>query len=82
VLQHLNQKDKGYRVVDTHAGAGAYALGSRHAQLHREYAGGIGRLWGRDDLPPAVPTTSTRCAPSTARARCASTRGHPSWRGS
>jgi len=54
VLQHLNQKDKGYRVVDTHAGAGAYALGGRHAQLHREYAGGIGRLWGRDDLPPAV----------------------------
>ncbi len=54
VLQHLNQKDKGYRVVDTHAGAGAYALGGRHAQQHREFDSGIAQLWGRDDLPPLV----------------------------
>ena len=54
VLQHLNQKDKGYRVVDTHAGAGAYALSGRHAQMHREFDGGIARLWPRDDLPALV----------------------------
>lgn len=54
VLQHLNQKDKGYRVIDTHAGAGAYALRGRHAQQHREHDGGIARLWGRTDLPRAV----------------------------
>ena len=54
VLQHLNQKEKGYRVVDTHAGAGAYALGGRHAQTKREYESGIARLWGRDDLPAPV----------------------------
>lgn len=54
VLQHLNRKEKGYRVIDTHAGAGAYALGGRQAQLHREFDTGIARLWGRDDLPPAV----------------------------
>jgi 23S rRNA (adenine2030-N6)-methyltransferase len=54
LLQHLNHKDKAYRVVDTHAGAGAYALGGRHAQLHREFDGGIAQLWGRDDLPPLV----------------------------
>ena len=54
VLQHMNLKDKGYRVVDTHAGAGAYALGGRHAQQHREFDRGIGRLWARDDLPPPV----------------------------
>lgn len=54
VLQHLNQKDKGYRVVDTHAGAGAYALGGRQARLHREFEQGIGALWGREDLPPGV----------------------------
>ena len=28
VLRHMNQKDKGYRVVDTHAGAGGYSLDS------------------------------------------------------
>ena len=54
VLQHLNQKEKGYRVVDTHAGAGGYALGGRHAQTRREFDSGIGRLWGRDDLPAPV----------------------------
>ncbi|GAB4117228.1 MAG: 23S rRNA (adenine(2030)-N(6))-methyltransferase RlmJ [Rubrivivax sp.] len=54
VLRHLNQKDKGYRVVDTHAGAGGYSLEGAHAHKHDEFAGGIGRLWGRDDLPPAV----------------------------
>jgi 23S rRNA (adenine2030-N6)-methyltransferase len=54
VLQHLNRKDKGYRAIDTHAGAGAYALGGRQAQQHREFDTGIGRLWGRDDLPEAV----------------------------
>ena len=54
VLQHMNLKDKGYRVIDTHAGAGAYALGGRHAQLHREFDSGIGRLWARNDLPPVL----------------------------
>jgi 23S rRNA (adenine2030-N6)-methyltransferase len=54
VLQHMNLKDKGYRVVDTHAGAGAYALGGRHAQQRREFDTGIARLWARDDLPPLV----------------------------
>lgn len=54
VLQHLNLKEKGYRVVDTHAGAGAYALGGRQARHTREFDSGVTRLWGRDDLPPAV----------------------------
>lgn len=50
----MNLKDKGYRVVDTHAGAGTYALGGRHAQTRREFDSGIARLWERDDLPAAV----------------------------
>jgi 23S rRNA (adenine2030-N6)-methyltransferase len=54
VLAHMNQKDKGYRFVDTHAGAGGYALGGRPAQKTAEFAEGIGRLWGREDVPPAV----------------------------
>jgi 23S rRNA (adenine2030-N6)-methyltransferase len=31
-----------------------YALDSEHATKLGEYKGGIGRLWERDDLPPAV----------------------------
>lgn len=54
VLRHMGEKDKPYTLVDTHAGAGGYALGGRHAQKKGEYRDGIGRLWGRADLPPAL----------------------------
>src|SRR6476619_5633978 len=54
VLRYMNQKDKPYRLVDTHAGAGGYSLEGRYAQKKGEYEQGIGRLWERDDLPPAV----------------------------
>ena len=52
LLQHLNLKDKGWRYVDTHAGAGGYALDSPYAQKRSEAADGIARLWSREDLPP------------------------------
>jgi 23S rRNA (adenine2030-N6)-methyltransferase len=54
VLRYMNQKDKPYRLVDTHAGAGGYSLEGRYAQKKGEFEQGIGRLWNRDDLPPAV----------------------------
>jgi 23S rRNA (adenine2030-N6)-methyltransferase len=54
VLHHLNAKDKGWRCIDTHAGAGGYALDGEHALRKAEFAHGIGRLWGRRDLPPAL----------------------------
>jgi 23S rRNA (adenine2030-N6)-methyltransferase len=54
VLEHLTAKDKPACYIDTHAGAGRYALGSAYAQQNREFESGIGRLWGRDDLPEAV----------------------------
>lgn len=58
VLRYLNQKDKPYRLVDTHAGAGGYSLEGRYAQKKNEYVEGIGRLWEKekngDDLPEAV----------------------------
>jgi len=54
VLQHMNQKDKGWRYVDTHAGAGGYSLQGDYAQKKAEFAQGIGKLWGRDDLPEAL----------------------------
>jgi 23S rRNA (adenine2030-N6)-methyltransferase len=54
LLRHLNEKDKGWRYVDTHAGAGGYSLDSDYAHKRGEFEQGIGRLWGRDDLPPLV----------------------------
>ncbi|RQP24233.1 23S rRNA (adenine(2030)-N(6))-methyltransferase RlmJ [Piscinibacter terrae] len=54
VLRYMNQKDKPYRLVDTHAGAGGYSLEGRYAQKKGEFEQGIGRLWERDDLPEAV----------------------------
>ena len=54
VLQHMNLKDKGWRYVDTHAGAGGYSLQGDYAQKKAEFAQGIGKLWERDDLPEAL----------------------------
>ena len=51
VLGHLNAKDKAWRLVDTHAGAGAYALHADHAQKHAEYKQGIAKLWQVHALP-------------------------------
>ena len=50
-LDHLRQKPGPLELIDTHAGAGLYALDSDWAQKTREYDGGIGRLWQADGLP-------------------------------
>ncbi|MBK7901273.1 MAG: 23S rRNA (adenine(2030)-N(6))-methyltransferase RlmJ [Azonexus sp.] len=50
-LAHLNRKEGAYWVVDTHAGAGQYDLRGPQAEKLGEFRDGIGRLWGRDDLP-------------------------------
>jgi 23S rRNA (adenine2030-N6)-methyltransferase len=57
LLAHLNEKDKGWRYVDTHAGAGGYSLQGGYALRKREFDGGIARLMReppRTDLPAAV----------------------------
>ena len=54
VLRYMNRKDKPYRLIDTHAGAGGYSLEGPYAQKKGEYLQGVARLWARDDLPPAV----------------------------
>lgn len=51
LLQYLNQKDKPYWMIDTHAGAGVYALDQGYAAKNAEYESGIARLWSRNDLP-------------------------------
>lgn len=54
VLRYMNQKDKPYRFIDTHAGAGGYSLKSPYAQKKSEFEQGIGRLWPRTDLPSII----------------------------
>ena len=51
LLRYLAQKDKPFWYIDTHAGAGCYALDSGYATQNTEYQSGIARLWERDDLP-------------------------------
>ncbi|MCX7627004.1 MAG: 23S rRNA (adenine(2030)-N(6))-methyltransferase RlmJ [Methylophilaceae bacterium] len=54
LLQYLNQKDKPWWFIDTHAGAGVYRLDRGYAQKNAEHASGIMRLWQCADLPPAL----------------------------
>ena len=50
VLRYMNLKDKGWRYVDTHAGAGGYSLEGEYANKRGEYEQGVARL-----LDHAVP---------------------------
>lgn len=54
LLRYLGQKDTPAMYIDTHAGAGLYALDSAYATKNAEYNSGIGRLWSRKDLPPPL----------------------------
>ena len=51
VLRYMNLKDKGWRYVDTHAGAGGYSLEGEYANKRAEYLQGIALLMDRSDLP-------------------------------
>ncbi|MDQ2819499.1 MAG: 23S rRNA (adenine(2030)-N(6))-methyltransferase RlmJ [Pseudomonadota bacterium] len=51
---YMNQKDAAYTYIDTHSGAGVYALDGGYAAKNAEYETGIGPLWERTDLPPAL----------------------------
>lgn len=46
IVEYLKRKDKPFRVIDTHAGAGLHDLSSERAQKTGEWANGIGRLRG------------------------------------
>lgn len=45
ILEALSVKDKGYSYIDTHSGAGGYALDHEWTQKKAEYLGGIAPLW-------------------------------------
>ncbi|RWG97787.1 23S rRNA (adenine(2030)-N(6))-methyltransferase RlmJ [Mesorhizobium sp.] len=44
LVEHLKQKDKAFRAIDTHAGIGRYDLASVEAGKTGEWQGGIGRV--------------------------------------
>lgn len=52
ILTHLNGKATPYRVVDTHAGAGRYDLGSEEALRTHEWKDGVARI---DRSPLSAP---------------------------
>lgn len=51
VLQYMNQKEKGWRYVDTHAGAGGYSLEGDYAKKRGEFEKGIAPLLTHPELP-------------------------------
>lgn len=54
IARYLGEKPAPFWIVDSHAGAGRYALDSEYASKLAEYRDGIGRLWEAKDLPPAA----------------------------
>lgn len=54
LLQYLCQKDTPYMYIDTHAGAGVYALDTGYAAKNAEFETGIAQLWDRKGLPPPL----------------------------
>lgn len=54
LLLALGRKDKPFCYLDTHAGLGRYDLSHPWAQKLAEWREGIGRLWGRRDIPGAL----------------------------
>ena len=57
IVDYLKEKEKAFRVIDTHAGAGLYDLASEEAQKTGEWQSGIGRV-----LDAEVPAGSGRVA--------------------
>ncbi|WP_294901341.1 23S rRNA (adenine(2030)-N(6))-methyltransferase RlmJ [Tatumella sp. UBA2305] len=51
IIQSLQEKDKPFLYLDTHAGAGRYLLGSEHAERTGEYLEGIARIWQHPEAP-------------------------------
>lgn len=54
LIRYLCRKDKAFWYLDTHAGAGRYALESALATKLAEHRAGVGRLWGRHGSPAAL----------------------------
>lgn len=54
ILEALSIKEKGFSYIDTHSGAGGYALSHEWTQKKSEYLGGIAPLWQTRELWPEL----------------------------
>lgn len=54
VLEYATQKPTPFWYIDTHAGAGKYALDKSYAMQNAEFAQGIAQLWQDQELPAAL----------------------------
>ncbi len=54
LVRYIQNKDKAFRVLDTHAGIGLYDLSSEEAQKTGEWRDGIGRLLEAELVPQAA----------------------------
>ena len=75
VIDYLKRKDAPFRVIDTHAGRGRYALTSEEAAKTGEWLSGIGRLLG-PDAPPLPPRWTGCWLPTGRRWRQKTQRDH------
>lgn len=56
LVQSLQQKEKGFCYIDSHAGAGRYDLHTSEAQKTREYEKGIAQIYDLKNAPTSVST--------------------------
>ena len=54
IAEYMGEKPAPFWIIDTHAGAGCYALDSAQAGKLGEFRDGVGRLWKASGLPPAA----------------------------
>jgi 23S rRNA (adenine2030-N6)-methyltransferase len=74
VIDYLKRKDAPFRIIDTHAGSGRYALDSVQAAKTGEWRGGIGLLMG-DDASPLPEEAARLLAPYLDAVRAENVRG-------
>src|SRR5215475_5111395 len=58
VIEHLKRKPAPFRIIDTHAGSGRYALDSEEAAKTAEWHGGIGRMLAAGAAPLPTPAAA------------------------
>lgn len=54
LLEHMKKKDKGFAVLDTHAGCGLYDLSDERARKTGEAEAGVQKLWLRKPQAPEL----------------------------
>ena len=77
LLEHLGKKDKPFRVIDTHAGAGYYILNATDPQA--EWRSGIQRLWAGSIRAPSLARLTERVAGLNGRGHLRIYPGSPAW---